>query len=251
MLRALFGRRKPEENVELRASVPDGQFVAAIGDLHGRLDLLELLWPKIDAASRLSSCRHRTLVFIGDYVDRGALSSALVERLLDGFPGFESIFLKGNHDETLLQFLADPKVGDTWRNFGGLETLSSYGVAYAPGKSWVETRNEFALALPQTHLQFFKNLRLHAVIGGYVFVHAGLKPYVALDDQRETDLLWIREEFLESRANFGRVVVHGHTPTAEPVVRHNRIGIDTGAYLSGKLTALVLEGRNRQFLSTN
>ena len=251
MLRALFGWRKPAADIEARSSVPDGHFVAAIGDLHGRLDLFEILWPKIETASRISACRQRTLIFIGDYVDRGNASSQLVARLLDGFPGFDTVFLKGNHDETLLQFLADPKVGDIWRNFGGLETLSSYGVVHAPGKEWVTTRNEFASALPPAHLQFFKNLKLQAVIGDYVFVHAGLKPYVALDQQRESDLLWIREEFLESRANFGRIVVHGHTPAAAPVVRHNRIGIDTGAYMSGRLTALVLEGRNRQFLTTD
>lgn len=250
MLREFFGRRKPEPDIEERSSVPDGHFVAVVGDVHGKLDLLEMLCSKIEAVSRLSACRQRTLIFVGDYIDRGPFSSEVIERLLQGFSGFETIFLKGNHEEALLQFLNDPSVGDVWRNFGGLETLRSYGVQHAPRKEWAETRNEFAMALPQTHLQFFKNLKLHATIGDYLFVHAGLKPYVPLDEQLEKDLLWIREEFLESRANFGRIVVHGHTPTGDPVTRHNRIGIDTGAYMSGKLTALVLEGRNRQFLST-
>ena len=251
MLRSIFGWTKRETQPALRAAVPPDHFVVAVGDLHGRLDLLEPLWTKIDAASRLSSARQRTLIFIGDYVDRGLESAQLVERLLDGFPGFEAIFLKGNHDETLLQFLSDPSIGEVWRNFGGLETLRSYGVVHSAGKSWAQTRSEFASVLPQTHEAFFKNLRLYHVIGDYIFVHAGLKPRVPLEEQRESDLLWIREEFLESPVNFGRTVVHGHTPSDAPEVRGNRIGIDTGAYMTGNLTAVVLEGRTREFLSTS
>jgi len=250
MVRSIFGLSKKTDEVPSRSSVPPGHFVAAVGDLHGRLDLLEELWPKIDAASRVSSARHRTLIFIGDYVDRGHQSRALVDRLLEGFPGFDTVFLKGNHDDTLLQFLADPTIGDAWRNFGGLETLSSYGIAHAPEKSWSQTRSEFAAVLPRAHLEFFKNLKLHISIGDYLFVHAGIRPRVPLEDQSQTDLLWIREDFLESQANFGRVVVHGHTPTEKPVVRPNRIGIDTGAYMTGRLTALLLEERTRRFLST-
>lgn len=251
MLRSIFGRSKREADSASRAAVPADHFVVAVGDLHGRLDLLEKLWSKIDAASRLSAARQRTLIFIGDYVDRGLQSAQLVERLLAGFPGFEVVFLKGNHDETLVQFLNDPGIGEAWRNFGGLETLSSYGVTHTAGKSWAQTRSEFVSVLPQTHEAFFKNLRLHYVVGDYIFVHAGLKPRVPLEEQRESDLLWIREEFLESSVNFGRVVVHGHTPAPAPEIRANRIGIDTGAYMTEILTAVVLEGRTRQFLSTS
>ncbi len=251
MLRSIFGWTKRETAAAVsRAAVPPDHFVVAVGDLHGRLDLLEQLWPKIDGASRLSAARQRTLIFIGDYVDRGLESAQLVERLLDGFPGFETVFLKGNHDETLLQFLIDPSVGEAWRNFGGLETLRSYGVAYAPGKTWEQTRSEFVSVLPRSHEAFFKNLRLHHTVGDYLFVHAGLKPRVPFEEQRESDLLWIREEFLESAVNFGRIVVHGHTPADAPEVKSNRIGIDTGAYMTGNLTALVLEDRSRRFLST-
>lgn len=246
----LFRRRKPEAGVGLRASVPADTLVVAVGDLHGQLELLETLWLRIADLARQSTCRHRTLVFVGDYVDRGPHSAELVDRLLDGFDGFETVFLKGNHDETLLQFLLDPSVGEVWRNFGGLETLRSYGVSHDPARSWADTRNALALAMPQAHINFFKNLKLHHLAGDYLFVHAGLRPHVRLEDQSAQDLLWIREEFLDSSSDFGRVVVHGHTPAREPEVRHNRIGIDTGAYMSGKLTALVLEGRERQFLST-
>ena len=247
---SMFSRAKRGGEPATRSTVPPGHYVVAVGDVHGRLDLLEALWPQIDAASRLSSARHRTLIFLGDYIDRGLHSAHVIDRLLEGFPGFETIFLKGNHDDTLLQFLIDPSIGDVWRNFGGLETLSSYGIAHVAGKSWSQTRGELAAVIPKAHLDFFKNLKLHVSIGDYLFVHAGIKPRVALEEQREIDLLWIREEFLDSDANFGRIVVHGHTPTETPEIRPNRIGIDTGAYMTGKLTALVLEDKSRQFLWT-
>ena len=247
----IFNRQKSPDPVGLKARVPDGVFVAAIGDLHGHLELLEPLLIKIQDVARRSENRQRTLIFVGDYVDRGPKSSALVERLLQGVEGFEMIFLKGNHDETLLRFLSDPSVGEVWRNFGGLDTLRSYGVVHEPGGVWAETRKKFAHAMPQPHIQFFKNLKLHHICGDYLFVHAGIKPHVPLDQQTEQDLLWIREEFLESKTNFGKIIVHGHTPASEPEVKHNRIGIDTGAYMSGKLTALVLEGTERQFLYSN
>jgi serine/threonine protein phosphatase 1 len=250
MLRSIFGWTKRSADAVSHASVPGDHFVVAVGDVHGRLDLLEQLWLMIDAASRRSAARRRILIFIGDYIDRGLHSAHVIDRLLEGFPGFETVFLKGNHDETLLQFLVDPSIGEAWRNFGGLETLSSYGISHTAGKSWAQTRSEFAAVLPRAHEEFFKNLRLHTTIGDYLFVHAGVKPRVPLEEQRESDLLWIREEFLDSSVNFGRVVVHGHTPTDVPDVRRNRIGIDTGAYMTGKLTAIVLEGRERQFLST-
>lgn len=250
MARSIFNRPSAEDESQSRASVPPDNFVVAVGDTHGRADLLEKLWQQIDEASRRSPARQRTLVFLGDYVDRGKQSKQLIDRFLRGFTGFETIFLMGNHDETLLHFLIDPSVGTAWQSFGGIETLQSYGVSHDPKKSWAQTRSEFATALPADHLQFFKNLRLHATIGDYLFVHAGIRPRVPLEEQREVDLLWIREEFLDSTANFGRIVVHGHTPTDVPDVRANRIGIDTGAYFTDRLTALVLEGRTRRFLST-
>jgi serine/threonine protein phosphatase 1 len=250
MLGWLFGRAKRGEEAAGRTAVPADHFVVAIGDVHGRLDLVDALWARVDAASRLSSARRRILIFIGDYIDRGSQSRELVDRLLEGFTGFETVVLKGNHDDTLLQFLIDPTVGEAWRNFGGLDTLASYGVTHTQGKAWAQTRSEFAAALPVAHLEFFKNLKLNRTIGDYLFVHAGIRPRVALEEQTEQDMLWIRDEFLDSAVNFGRVVVHGHTPTKAPVVRPNRIGIDTGAYMTDNLTALVLEGRTRRFLST-
>ena len=249
MVFSLPGRNSAPE-VRPSGRVPEGRLVVAIGDLHGRLDLLEQLWPMIEATARVSAARQRTLVFLGDYVDRGLQSRQLIDRLLSGFPGYEAVFLKGNHDETLLQFLDDPQLGEVWRNFGGIETLHSYGVPHRSGREWAQTRAEFATQLPPDHLKFFQSLQLHYTCGDFLFVHAGLRPGLALDHQSEHDLLWIRDEFLNSTMSFGRVVVHGHTPERKPVVRANRIGIDTGAYMTGVLTALVLEGGDQKFLST-
>ena len=250
MLFSLF-KRKSAQSAKPNGRVPAGRLVVAIGDTHGRLDLLERLWPKIEAVARVSAARERTLIFLGDYVDRGLQSRQLVDRLLAGFAGFETVFLKGNHDETLVQFLDDPQLGEVWRNFGGLETLRSYGVQHKPGGDWAQARAEFAARIPDAHLKFFRSLLLHYAVGDFLFVHAGLRPGLALEHQSEHDLLWIREEFLNSTMSFGRIVVHGHTPERQPVLRPNRIGIDTGAYMTGVLTALVLEESTQRFLSTD
>ena len=249
MALSLFGNKRADQGMP-SGRVPDGRLLVAIGDMHGRLDLLERLFVQIEETARLSSARERTVVFLGDYIDRGTQSRQLIDRLLAGFSGYEAVFLKGNHDDTLLQFLDDPKLGEVWRNFGGLETLESYGVAHRGGSDWAQTRAEFLQRLPAEHLKFFKSLRLHYACGDYLFVHAGVRPGLLLEHQSEQDLLWIRDEFLNSTMSFGRIVVHGHTPERQPVVRANRICIDTGAYMTGVLTALVLEGRSHKFLST-
>ncbi|MBI1210145.1 MAG: serine/threonine protein phosphatase [Alphaproteobacteria bacterium] len=246
---SLFGSKAPTSRPTGR--IPEGRLVVAVGDLHGRLDLLERLWRRIEDAARQSSARERIVVFLGDYIDRGPQSRQLIDRLLAGFAGFQAIFLKGNHDDTLLQFLDDPKLGEVWRNFGGIETLRSYGVEQKSGADWAQTRAELLQRLPPEHLKFLQALRLHYACGDYLFVHAGVRPGLLLEHQSEQDLLWIRDEFLDSTMSFGRIVVHGHTPERQPVVRANRIGIDTGAYMTGVLTALVLEGRTQKFLSTN
>ena len=250
MVLSLFGRKSPRQTGP-NGRVPEGRLLIAVGDIHGRLDLLEKLWAQIEAVARLSAARERTLIFLGDYVDRGLQSRQVIDRLLAGFQGFETIFLKGNHDETLVQFLDDPKLGEVWRNFGGIETLRSYGVQHRPGGDWAQTRAEFAAHLPAEHLKFFQSLHLHYACGDFLFVHAGVQPGLALEHQSEHDLLWIRDEFLNSTMSFGRIVVHGHTPERQPVLRPNRIGIDTGAYMTGVLTALVLEGSSQKFLSTD
>jgi serine/threonine protein phosphatase 1 len=235
-----------------RALLPEGVRVYAVGDIHGCAAELDTLMEKI-RRDRTNWSGSAHLIFIGDYVDRGPDSKGVVERLLAPPGDFEICYLRGNHDQTLLDFLADPSVFGAWRDFGGRETLLSYGVMpprFEELSAFEEARDRFQEALPQEHLAFFEGLPLFARIGGYFFAHAGVRPGVGLDRQNTEDLLWIREEFLFSAEDFGMVVVHGHTPSPSPVRRHNRIGIDTGAYATQKLTAAVLEGNGCRFLSS-
>lgn len=207
-----------------------------------------------DDASRAGQGR-RVLVFLGDYVDRGLRSREVIEFLLaDPAPGFETVFLKGNHEAWVLEFLEDPAVGRQWLSGGGQATLLSYGVTAAPGPRnaayLASLRDALANALPDAHKTFLNGLATQYVEGGYAFVHAGIRPGTALAEQREEDLLWGHAEFLDDRRDHGKVVVHGHSFAPEPVVRRNRIGIDTGVYATGRLTCLVLEGTSRRFLFT-
>jgi serine/threonine protein phosphatase 1 len=226
-----------------------------VGDIHGRLDLLEAMLRRIEADAIAAEAGQRALVFLGDYVDRGPDSRGVVERLIrDPLQGFDAHYLKGNHEAILLDFLEEPWRLDHWLMNGGDATMRSYGVDVerlarlgAPAEIW---RNDFAEALPEAHLRFFRRLKLSVSFGDYLFVHAGVRPGVPLGAQSEADLVWIREPFLEHGDPFGKIVVHGHTPSREPVTRTNRIGIDTGAVFTGRLTALRLQNGSRDFLHT-
>ncbi|ACJ00824.1 metallophosphoesterase family protein [Rhodospirillum centenum] len=237
------------------ATVPEGQRLYAIGDIHGRADLLDRLLERIRADAAAAPELQHTLVLLGDYVDRGLDSAGVVERLAGGPPpGFGMICLKGNHEDALLRFLEDPGVGVDWMRFGGLATLMSYGVRRRdalPETVWLEeARLGLRERLPRHHLAFLTTLRTHVAVGGYLFVHAGIRPGRPLDDQEEDDMLWIRDAFLASSADHGALVVHGHSISETPDVQPNRIGIDTGAYVTGRLTALVLEKSDRRFIVT-
>jgi serine/threonine protein phosphatase 1 len=238
------------------ASVPPGTRVYAIGDIHGRLDLLEDLEDQILAHAAEYPASRRVLVYIGDYIDRGYQSRQTLDHLLDSpLRGFEVVHLAGNHERTMLDFLDDVSVGAGWLRYGGRETLFSYGIEWdrdlASADECLERiRQELRQKLPDRHRRFLSGLPLMHEEGGYVFVHAGVRPGVPLDRQAAEDLLWIRDEFLVSAADHGKVVVHGHSISERPELRPNRVGIDTGAFATGRLTCLVLEGNELSFLST-
>ena len=252
MLRKLF-RREPT----VPAEVPPGTAVYAIGDIHGRLDLLEDLLRKIEQdAVRHQADGERQLVFLGDYIDRGPSSREVIERLLDDpLRGFRTVYLMGNHEEAMLDFVLERSDGLGWMSYGGLETLLSYEVPVRrlPGspQATAELRGLLVGRLPPAHVEFLRRGALSHAVGDYVFVHAGVRPGLAMDKQSPVDLLWIRDEFLRSRTPLpGRVVVHGHTICDLPQDLGARINIDTGAFASGRLTGLVLRGSGRRFLST-
>lgn len=250
----MFGRWARTQPPQISAAVPDGVRVYAIGDIHGRADLLDHQHALIEADFAANPTAVVHLVYLGDYIDRGPDSAGVLERLAEGPSDFVKVtMLRGNHEEIMLRFLGDPAVGPTWRQLGGLETLHSYGIDVTavlaeegyPGLSqWLTQR------LPSHHRELLERLQPSHAIGDYFFCHAGVRPGVSLEQQREQDLLWIRDAFLGTREHFGKVVVHGHSPIEKPDFRENRINIDTGAYATGRLTCLVLEGSGRRILST-
>lgn len=236
------------------AFTPAGVRLIAVGDIHGHLGLLE------DLAARLErDCRNTPapthLIFLGDYIDRGPNSAGVIEWLAGFDPDWATPhFLRGNHEQYLLDFLNGAAPHDTlniWLEYGGSETLSSYGVPtpLIYSGDFADIRAAVTEALPAHHRRFLEATRSCLRFGDYVFAHAGIRPGVALEAQSDDDLLWIREPFLSSQDDFGAVVVHGHTITPAPENRSNRIGIDTGAYRHGVLTAVVLEGASRRFLA--
>jgi diadenosine tetraphosphatase ApaH/serine/threonine PP2A family protein phosphatase len=217
----------------------------AIGDIHGRLDLLERA---IEAIGRDVE-RHgpaALTVTVGDYIDRGPDSRGVIERLAaNPFPT-SYVALKGNHESFLELFLADSTTGLHWRVQGGDETLFSYGVDLHLSDE--EAAERLRAALPPAHVRFLQALKMSHTVGKYFFCHAGVRPGVPLERQDDQDLLWIRGDFLNSTADFGKIVVHGHTPVAEPQVLANRINIDTGAFATGRLTCVALDDHGHRFL---
>jgi serine/threonine protein phosphatase 1 len=233
------------------SKVPDGTCVYAVGDIHGRHDLLGDLQRRIaeDAAGR--DARRRVVIYLGDFIDRGPDSRAVIETLATApLPGFESVHLRGNHETLMLEFLDDVDIAPLWFANGGDNTLESYGVAVGQNAPVEDLQAAFRAALPPAHKAFLDGLALSHVEGGYAFVHAGIRPGIPLAKQEEEDLIWIRDEFLNAKTDHGHVVVHGHSIAWTPEVRSNRIAIDTGAFMSGTLTAVVLDGAAHDFLQT-
>jgi serine/threonine protein phosphatase 1 len=231
-------------------TLPDGLLVYAIGDVHGRFDLLEAMAKKIAADLSAAPASRSVEIFLGDYVDRGPQSREVVEWLIETPPlANERICLLGNHEEMMLRALADPSEFKLWLLNGGEATLASYGLRSVPTDP-VALQATCAAAIPASHLKFLAGLPRKAEFGTYLFVHAGIDPSRPLSEQDPRDLVWIRGRFLNSNADFGRIVVHGHTPVEEPDIRRNRIDIDTGAVFSERLTCLALEGATQRVIQT-
>ena len=233
---------------------PDGLGLYAIGDIHGRDDLLAALLDAIRADADRAGQRRNLLVCLGDYVDRGPASAGVIERLSEFHArDFAFVPLMGNHEDLMLAFLADPDEGGPWLANGAAATLASYGVAIGPG--WPERfrypalRDELARNLPAHHRRFLATLATSHAVGDYLFVHAGIRPGVPIEQQDPHDLIWIRGPFLNATESFGPLVVHGHSITPLPTLRPNRIGIDTGAFASGRLTALAIAGERLRLIT--
>lgn len=234
-----------------RPSIPGGRRLYVVADIHGRADLLSQLLARIDDDLQSRPHPHSSQVFLGDYIDRGPNSREVIDLLIERRRTHDTMFLKGNHEECILRLMSDPAVFSEWKMIGGLTTVLSYGVASTAQddpQSRARLASSLAKAIPDSHHRFFRSLALSFSLGDFFFVHAGVRPGVPLEMQSQQDLLWIRDDFLCHEEDFGKIVVHGHTPAREPDIRPNRINIDTGAYATGRLTCLVLEDDQMSFL---
>ena len=252
MFKRLLGSNR---NTSITPFCPSGLRIYCIGDVHGREDLLQQVHDNIlDDVSDYTG--RKIVIYLGDYIDRGERSKQVIELLLSHpLSDFESIHLRGNHEQSLLDFLIEPDIGQAWFKYGGLQTLVSYGIRYnkipTSTKDMQELQTELKERLPDSHLEFLKKTLIFHSFGSYYFVHAGVNPRLSLEQQQPDDQLWIREDFIHHTKAYEKIIIHGHTITDEPDFQHNRIGLDTGAYQSGKLSCLVLENDSQRILQTN
>jgi serine/threonine protein phosphatase 1 len=246
MLKSLRSLFRAAESAPV-AALPEGMRAYALGDIHGRADLFEALIAAVEADDTARGQAETKVILLGDLVDRGPDSAGVIQLAREWQARRDVRILMGNHEEMFLEALENDEVLRQFLRYGGRETLLSYPIdrdAYSRAEL-AETRALALAAIPEADLAFIRTFEDSIGLGDYLFVHAGIRPGVPLGDQRTSDLRWIRETFLSYSSSFGPVVVHGHTIFAQPEVRHNRIGIDTGAYTSGRLTALGLEGSAR------
>lgn len=249
-----FWRNRRDRPASRRCRTPQGRRAYAVGDIHGRLDLLDRLLTDIETDIVGRPAADTFVVFLGDLIDRGPQSREVVERLRTlRNKAFTPVFILGNHEEVLLRLL-DGERGllDSWIRFGGAECSRSYGLDPDQLANLPEPEAIAAIraAIPASHAEFLRSFIDTFRFGDYLFVHAGIRPGLDLSVQSQRDLRWIRSAFLDSKSDHGFMVVHGHTIAPDIVERDNRIGIDTGAYATGVLTALGLEGGDRWYLST-
>jgi serine/threonine protein phosphatase 1 len=264
--RALLGVNKPKERwlsetfswlvPDARQNAayppaPEGTLIYVIGDIHGRIDLLEELWVRIDRDVPKAQSQEVLEIYLGDYIDRGPASAKVLDRLTQRPNERKRVFLRGNHEQVLEHFLSCEATLDEWCQIGGLETLVSYQIdpdLLRHPKDDDSIRMALAARIPDSHRQFLRDLRTHYSAGAYFFVHAGVRPGVPLEKQGQNDCLWIREEFLEHDDDFGRIVVHGHSPVPEPEFLPNRINLDTAAYATGRLSCLKISRQGARLL---
>lgn len=249
-LRTIFA---PEPEVPQRlAQIPAGERVYAVGDIHGRLDLFEQLIDMIETDDASRGPADTMIVLLGDLVDRGPDSSRVIDRARRWARQRRVRFIGGNHEEMFLSAFDRDEALRHFLRYGGKETLLSYPIDQRTYEraTLEELRRLMPLIVPADHIAFMRAMESHVLAGDYLFVHAGIRPGVAVEEQHQSDLRWIRGEFLDDPRDHGFVVVHGHTITDEVEERPNRIGIDTGAFSSGRLTAIGLEGAERWFLNT-
>ena len=243
------------DNEETRPRTPRGRRAYAIGDVHGRLDLLDQLLSQIEEDIDHRPSRKNALVFLGDLMDRGPDSRGVIERLRHyRHDRLKPYFLMGNHEEVLLRLLQGERgILTSWLKYGGAQCLASYGLDAGQLDVRAETAAIAAIrsVIPSSHVEFISSFADTLRFGDYLFVHAGIRPGIDLELQSQSDLRWIRSPFLEDRSDHGMVVVHGHTISNEVEIEHNRIGIDTGAYRTGRLTALAVDGEERWLLDTS
>lgn len=255
MISKLF-RSKVAPSAPSAPRVPHGVVAWAIGDIHGRLDLLRPLVAAIRADLARGEAERKLVIFLGDYIDRGPESRQVVDYLaeLARSPDAEWRFLRGNHEQTMLDFMRDPGLGPQWCEYGGEQTLQSYGLRPPAMKhrteTWGPVAADLAHRVSPEAMTFLEGLENSVTVGDYFFAHAGARPKVPLERQTPNDLMWIRSQFLDSPVGFERIVVHGHTPTSEVHADSRRIGIDTRAYSSGRLTALRLIGPDRLLMQS-
>lgn len=236
-------------NVSLgQSSTPDNTRIYAIGDVHGHITLLEGMLEKIKTDLKSNPVELCKIIFLGDYIDRGPDSAGCVEFLINLMSNNPDVLcLKGNHEDKLEEFLTDPvAVADSFFTYGGADCANSYGVDMSNYRGTyddiLKRHKELKAKIPTHHKQFFSRLSMTETFGDYMFVHAGVRPGIALDQQADDVLMWIRYEFIEHVGLYDKVIVHGHTPTYPMDVQPNRINVDTHAYHTNILSCVVLEG---------
>lgn len=249
----MFARRRAA------AKFLDGRVGYAVGDIHGCADLLDLMLNEIETRARddVREAGPPILIFLGDYVDRGPDSKGVINLLLSGRPSnCERRYLRGNHEQAMVAFMADAATNRRWLVHGGAETMLSYGVkppsfSMSSDADWAAASASLTQVVPPEHVAFLNSLERYIVLGDYAFVHAGVEVTKTLEEQTDDELYWSRERWIGAKRRFSHKVVHGHTPTEQPHHDERRVGVDTGAYASGVLTAARFEGEAVTFFNVS